>query len=173
MTRHPLDITVGKILKPHGIKGYVRVFPTTDHPERFRALNKVRVIQADQSALHLTIEKVVLQSNAVLIKFAEISTRNQAETLRNARIVIDRSECLPLEKDSYYIFELVGCRVFTTAGEELGTLEEVWEFPANDVYVVRKQGREILIPAVAEFVKLVDIENQRIEIEPVDGLIPE
>ncbi len=173
MTRDSLDITVGKILKPHGIKGYVRVFPTTDHPERFRALSKVRVIQPNRSALELTIEKVVVQTQGVLVKFAEISNRNDAESLRNARIVIDRSECLPLEKDSYYIFELIGCRVFTTAGEELGVLEEVWDLPANDVYVVRADEREILIPAVAEFIKQVDIENQRIVIEPVDGLIPE
>ncbi len=136
-------------------------------------LKQVKVKCPDGRVLELDIEKVAIQPQHILIKFRQISTREQADQLAGSEILIDRSQCLPLEKDSYYYFDLIGARVVTTKGEEIGVLEEIMDLPANDVYVVRKQTREVLIPAIAEVIKKVDIENAVIVIEPMDGLLPE
>ena len=88
-------------------------------------------------------------------------------------MMIHRDECLELSEDTYYIFELIGLEVITTEGESIGFIEDVYDLPANDVYVVKEKAREILIPAVKEIVKKVDIEKREIVIEPIEGLLEE
>ncbi len=173
MPDHHMHITVGIILRPHGVKGYVRVQPTTDHPERFHQLKVVQVVGPEGVPERLTIDRVSYQGKNLLIKFAEVGSRTDAEKLRGREIVITREECLPLGQDEYYIFDLVGCRVLTTGGEEIGIVEDVWSYPANDVYVVRKGDLEVLIPAVAHVVKNVNLDRKEIIIELIEGLLPE
>lgn len=121
----------------------------------------------------MTIESVQVNERTVLLKFADVNSREQAEELRNARITISREQCLPLPANHFYIFDLVGLEVVTVNGISVGHIAEVLEYPASDIYVVRDQQREILIPAVAHIVKDISLEKRRVLIDPIDGLLPE
>lgn len=167
------EITIGEILRPHGVRGYVRVQPMTDDPRRFELLDSVTLCLANATRKKMRIEKTRIQQDGVLIKFAGVTTRTEAEQLRQARLLIEREQCLPLEKDQYYIFDLVGLQVKTPGGKIIGELQEVLSFPANDVYVVRLGEQEVLIPAITEVIKKVDLATGEMVIEPIDGLLPE
>jgi 16S rRNA processing protein RimM len=164
-------IVIGKILRPHGVKGYARVLPVTDNPGRFRLLRKAWLRNKNNELIRCELESVKLLPKAVLLKLKEIDTIEDVDRLRECEIVIDRQDCLPLENDAYYVFDLIGCEVFTTSGKKIGIVEEVLDYPASDVFVIRNNGQEMLIPAVAQFIKKVDIESSTIIIEPIEGLL--
>lgn len=162
--------TIGKILKPHGIRGDVRVLPMTDDPRRFELLNPVKIFDKSLSQL-LTIEKVWYHKQFVMLKFIGINDMTAAETLRGAEIKIDDSEALPLGKDEYYIRDLLGLCVVTDSDETLGELSDVLQTGANDVYVVKnKDGDEILIPAIAQCVLGVDMKTRAMTVHLLEGL---
>jgi 16S rRNA processing protein RimM len=165
-------IAIGKILRPHGVKGFARILPLTDDPARFRLLKEAWLRNHENELLRFAIEKVAIQPRMVLLKLQGIDSREQVERLRDVEIVIDRKDCLPLDEDTYYIFDLIGSTVRTTSGEPVGTLEDVLEYPASDIFVIRKNEQEILIPAVAQFIKKINIEDSTIIIEPIEGLLP-
>lgn len=171
MVANDEKIVIGKILRPHGVKGFARVLPETDAPDRFKLLKKVWLRNGnDQLALH-EIEAVKILQKFVLLKLAGIDTVEQVDALRNQHLVIDRGDCLPLPADSYYIFDLIGAEVITTAGETVGTVQDVLQYPASDILVVRSGKHEFLIPAVAQFIKNVDLEASTITIAPIEGLL--
>ncbi|MFQ5628801.1 MAG: ribosome maturation factor RimM [bacterium] len=165
-------IVIGKILRPHGVKGYARVLPVTDNAGRFHFVKNAWLRDEDNELFQVEIVDVKILQKAVLLKIKDIDSRNQVENIRNAEIVINRKDCLPLQKGAYYIFDLIGAKVLTTSGKEVGTLSNVINYPASDIFVVQKDEQEILIPAVAQFIKKVDIEASTITIEPIEGLIP-
>ncbi len=175
MTEHtaPELVSIGIIGKAHGIKGEVSVTPLTDNPQRFEQLNFVTIEYVDGRRAKLAIETVRRQGNRILLKFKEVTTRNVAETLNGAYVSIPHDELSELPEDSYYIFDLVGLEVVTTEGKRIGRLEEVLDFPANDVYVVKDDGKEYLIPAIKDVVKKVDLEKGIMQIEPIEGLLEE
>ncbi len=167
-------VTIGKILKPHGIRGFFKVLPTTDDPGRFSDLQTIRLRWPGKEHIRTyEPEKIQVQAHALLIKLHGVDTRNDAELLRNCEIVIERKECLPLDDDAFYIFDLIGLRVETVSGQAIGTLREVLQYPANDVYVVDTGEAEVLIPAVGHVVKKIDLEQSLMVIEPIEGLLPE
>ncbi|HHL73238.1 MAG TPA: 16S rRNA processing protein RimM [Bacteroidetes bacterium] len=167
-------VTIGKILKPHGIRGFFKVLPTTDDPARFSGMQSIRVRRPGTNAVQTyQPEKIQVQAHALLIKLQGVDTRNDAELLRNCEIVVKREECMPLDDESYYIFDLIGIRVETVAGKPVGTIREVLQYPANDIYVVDTGDDDVLIPAVGHFIKQIDLENALMVIEPIEGLLPE
>ncbi|MDZ7261078.1 MAG: ribosome maturation factor RimM [candidate division KSB1 bacterium] len=164
-------ISIGFIHGVHGIKGEVKVFPLTDHPPRFKTVTSALVELPGGESRELELEKVRLRGDKIYLKFYGIESREQSLRLKGAYIKIKREECLKLPADRYYIFDLIGLEVKTLQGESLGHITDVWNLPANDVYIVSFQNKEILIPAIAQVVKQIDLEKRLMIIDPIEGLI--
>ena len=153
-----------------GVKGAVRVLPETDFPERFLGLKKAFLGRDDDDLREVEVAWAKPRVRDVVVKFVGIDSPEEAEELRDLRIWVPREEALPLEEDSYYIPDLLGMEVVTEEGEFLGTLEDVWSLPANDVYIVRREGRELLLPATGEVVREVNIKARRMVVRLLEGL---
>lgn len=168
----PNEVTNGVVLRPHGLRGMVKVRPTTDDPNRYFDLNKVRLYQKDAALGEVTIERVEMSTpQSLLIKFRGCDSINNVESLRGAELRIPREECLPTEADQFYQFDLIGLPVQTTGGQILGTISSIMEHPGNDIWVVHDEAHnELLIPAIASVIKEVNLEQRRIVIEPLPGL---
>ncbi|MDR0272024.1 MAG: ribosome maturation factor RimM [Clostridiales bacterium] len=163
-----MDFKIGKITKAHGIRGEVRVFPTTDDPSRFQLLIGKK-INVNNNFLKLTNAR--LQKETVILKFAEINDRNASEELVGAVISIPEEMALPLDSDEYYIRDLIGLCAETESGEILGILIEVMQTAANDVYAIETpRGKTILIPAIKDVVVKIDITERKIILRLPEGL---
>ncbi|MDK2821045.1 MAG: rRNA processing protein RimM [Clostridia bacterium] len=164
-------IIIGKVINTHGLRGEVKVLPLTDFPERFRSDLKLYLEQGEK--IHtVTVNRVRTQGRHLIIKFSEINDANEAEKLRGALLKVEPWEVEPLPPGHYYIFQLVGASVFTTDGDFLGTLREVIATGANDVFVVKNdENKEILIPALKDVVKNIDLDKGKIEIKIIPGLL--
>lgn len=163
-------IAVGKVISTHGHRGEVKVWPWTDFPERFRP--GTRLFLHDEGSCCLTVTGSRLQGKNVILKFAEIPDMTAAQKLRGAILEIEPWEVEPLPPGRYYIFQLVGCRVYTEEGKFLGELKDVQQTGANDVFLVGGPGaKEILIPALKEVVKEIDIARKTIKVKLLPGLL--
>jgi len=161
---------IGYVLKPQGLKGEIKVNPVSPDPERFKSLNKV-YLKNDTIQAYL-VEKVRISNKFVFLKFREVNSRDEAELLRDCEILIDPDERIRLSADEYFIHDLFGCQVFTQQGDLLGTLVDVWQSSSNDVYVVKNQiGEEILVPAIKDIIKNVDLETKKIIIQLIEGMV--
>jgi len=151
-------ITVGKIVAPHGVRGDVRIVPLTDFPDRFYDLKTVLVEDVGQ----LKIEAVRQHKKFILIKFAERDSVSAAQLLRGKLLKIKREDVVKLPEGQYYIFDIIGLNVFTEEGTLLGSITDVLQPGSNDVYVVEQHDKkELLIPAIKEVVKKIDIEGKQ------------
>ena len=160
--------TIGKIVNTHGVKGEVRVLPSRDDVKRFGKLKEVKV--ENRTMTTYEIETVRYHKNFVLLKFKGIDTMNEAELLKNSLLKIDRKDALPLKKDEYYQCDLYGLRVVTDTGRDLGKLTDILMTGSNDVYVVRNEEKEILIPAIKQCILKVDLEAGEILVHLLEGL---
>lgn len=162
---------IGKITGTHGIRGTMRVFPTTEDPTRFERLKEIIVeIRGKQETFH--IQKVAYHKQFVLLTVKEITDINVAELYKNGRILIPDAMAIPLEENEYYTRDLYGMRVVTEDGEELGELTQIFETGANDVYIVKKspQDKELLLPAIKDCIRKVDVENNVMTVKLLEGL---
>lgn len=161
---------IGEITNVHGIHGAVKVIPCTDDIARFRKLKKVRLVHHG-SIKEYAVENVQLQNRFVILKLSGINDRDTASFLRGAVLEVSRGEAIKLPSDTYFIGDLIGCRVTETDGNILGVVDDVLSTGSNDVYSVTDgQGRNIMIPAIAQVVKSVDIEKGEIVVELLPGL---
>lgn len=162
---------IGIITGTHGIRGTMRVFPTTQDPSRFERLQEV-IIENRGVRETFHIKKVAFHKQFVLLTVKEVKDINQAEPYKNARILIPDSEAIPLEEDEYYTRDLYGLRVITEEGEELGELVRIYETGANDVYAVQKkpEDKELLIPAIKDCIRKVDLEAGIMTVHLLEGL---
>jgi len=167
----PSLVNIGRIETFHGVHGELRVTPWTDFPRRFKKLEKVWVRSSDSQVREFQVERVRLSGRRVILKLAEVDTREAALELRGALLQIPRPACMVLPNNSFYVFDLIGLRVKSSRGEVIGEITDVWFMPANDVYVVRQGEKEWLIPAVREVIKSVDVEAGEMIIEPMEGLL--
>lgn len=166
-------LRVGIITATHGIRGEVKVFPTTDDAGRFSELERVYADMGEVK-VPLEIQGVKFFKRYAILKFNGIDNINEAEKYKGKDLLIDRKEAVPLEEDEYYIADLIGLKVYTEDGENLGVLKDVIRTGANDVYVVNsKKHGEILIPAIKECILSVSIEEKRLDIHLMDGLLQE
>ncbi len=164
-------LRVGVISSTHGVRGEVKVYPTTDDPERFLDLEEV-ILDAGREEIPLKIERVKFFKNMVILKFEGYDNINDIEKYKGRDLYITRDQAVELEEDEYFIADLIGMSVLTEEGEPLGILADVMPTGANDVYVVRREdGKELLIPAVKECILDVDVENQMMKIHVMDGLL--
>ena len=164
-------LQVGVITSTHGIRGEVKVFPTTDDPKRFETLKNV-VLDAGRTKLALEIENVKYFKQFVILKFKGINNINDIEKYTKMPLLVSREDAVELEEDEYFIADMIGMDVITDEGEAFGTLKDVMETGANDVYIIdsEKHG-EVLIPAIKECILDVDIESNKMTIHVMDGLI--
>ncbi|MHB0998249.1 MAG: ribosome maturation factor RimM [Armatimonadota bacterium] len=169
MAENEQSILIGEIISTFGRKGEVKIYPHTDYPERLAAKGDVCVKKSDTDSRVLKITKSSIHKGVVIAKFAGIDDMNAAEDLRGAKIYVSESELTKLRKDEFYIHDIIGLQVVTTEGRDLGTVKEVLRSPANDVYVTDIA----MIPAVKEFVVSIDLEEKKIVVKPVEGLVQE
>lgn len=166
-------IAVGMITSAHGLRGEVKVELHTDFPERFAPDEVVYLGEALQK---VTIQSARPHQGQMLLVFQGIDSRTAADALRNVWIFIPEEEAVDLEEDTYFVHDIIGLSVQTTAGTLLGTVEQVLFTGANDVYVVEtpdEPRREILLPAIDEVIKNVDLENGILTVELLPGLLDE
>ena len=161
---------VGIISSAHGIKGEAKVYPTTDDPARFKKLKKV-LLDTGGEEKEVEIESVKFFKQFVILKFKGIDDRNEIERLRNRSLYVMRENAVRLKKNEYYIADLIDMKVREDNGAELGTLVDVMQTGANDVYVVRTAtGEEILLPAIKECILSVDVEQGEMTVHVMEGL---
>jgi len=159
-------ITVGRILAPWGVKGKLKVKIETDFPQRFTPGAKVYINREPMS-----IDGVEWHSGELVVKLNTIDCREDAQKLRNKTVEIHRSQAHSLPEGQYYYFQLIGLEVWTTQGEFLGNITEILATESNDNYVVRGTKGEILIPAIEDVVKSIDLDKGCLFIEPIAGLL--
>lgn len=164
-------LEVGQIVNTFGIKGFVKVYPYTDDITRFDDLKKVYIKNKHQNK-ELEIQEVKYHKNMVLIKFKGIDNPEDAENLRNMYILIDRKDSKPLEEDTYFIVDLLGLEVYTDEGKLLGKLDDIFNTGSNDIYVVKDElGKQILLPAIKDVIKEINMEDKKIIVHLLNGLV--
>ena len=165
------NLEIGQIVNTFGIKGMVKVKPFTDDIRRFDELKKVYV-EKNSNQTEYEIEEVKYHKDMVLIKFKGIDKVEQAEMLRNSYLTVSRDSVEKLEEGRYYIVDLLGLEVYTDEQILLGTLEDIFNTGSNDIYVVKdKKGKQILLPAIQDVIKQIDIENKKIIVHLLPGLV--
>lgn len=165
------EMQVGIITQTHGIKGEVKVFPTTDDASRYKKLKEV-IMDNGRERLILEIEGVKFFKQYAILKFKGYDSINDIEKYKGAKLYIKREQAVKLKKDEYFIADLIDMEVVTEDGEYFGKMKDVLTTGANDVYIVtREDGTEVLLPAIKQCVRSVDIEQHRITIHIMEGLI--
>ena len=165
------NLEIGQIVNTFGIKGFVKVNPWVNDVTRFDNLKKV-YIKIRKELKELEIEEVKYHKNQVLLKFKGVETVEQAEMLRNAILEIDRKDAIPLAEGEYFIADLLESEVYTDEGEKLGILEDIFNTGSNDIYVVKNElGKSILLPRIKDVFKEIDVENKKIIVHLIEGLI--
>ena len=164
-------LRVGVISSTHGVRGEVKVFPTTDDPARFEELETV-LLDTGKEKLELEIAGVKFFKNMVILKFKGYDSINDVERYRGKDLWITREQAVPLGEDENFVADLIGLAVVTDGGETLGTMKDVMFTGANDVYVVeRENGKELLLPAIKDCILDVDLENGVMTVPVLDGLL--
>lgn len=162
---------VGVIANTHGIRGEVKVYPTTDDINRFKKLKKC-ILDTGKEYIDLNVESVKFFKNMVILKFKEYNNINDIECYKGKDILVSRDNAVRLEKGEYYIADILGAKVILEDGSEFGVLEDVMQTGANDVYVVKTlDNKEVLLPKIDECVKKLDIENKIVTVHIMKGLL--
>ncbi len=164
-------LQVGIITSTHGVRGEVKVYPTTDDPKRFRRLKEV-VLDTGREKLNLEIEGVKFFKQFVILKFKGLDNINDIEKYRQKSLYVTRKNAVRLQRDEYFIADLIGLKVQDEDGTELGTVKDVIETGANDVYEVEMaDGRSLLLPAIKQCILNVDVENGMMQVHVLEGLL--
>ena len=164
-------LQVGVITQTHGVRGEVKVFPTTDDVNRFKKLKQV-ILDTGKETMPLEIQSVKFFKQFVILKFKGIDNINDIEKYKRCSLYVTREHAVPLEEDEYFIADMIGMEVCTENGNIFGTLKDVIETGANDVYVIESaEHGEVLVPAIKECIRSVDIEKGQMMIHLMDGLI--
>lgn len=161
-------MVIGRVVRPWGTRGEVKVEIMTDFPDRFALLRKVYL---GPKAAPFALEGFRLHKGAAILKLEGCHDRAAAEKLRGQLVQIPIEEAMPLDQDEYYVHQILGLAVWTMEGEYLGTVDEIIFTESNDVYVVRGEEREILIPAIEDVVLEINLAEGRLVVELMEGLI--
>ena len=165
------NLEIGQIVNTFGIKGFVKVNPFVDDVLRFDDLEKV-YIRRNKELKELQVEEVKYHKNMVLVKFKGIDKVEDAELLRNFYLEVDRENAIELEEGEYFIADLLGMNVLTEENEQLGKLEDIFNAGSSDIYVVKtEEGKQILLPAISEVVKEINLKENKIIVHLLEGLI--
>lgn len=156
------EIVIGKIVAPHGVRGDIRIMPLTDRPEQFLNLSYLLLEDGRQ----LTVKAARFHKRMVLVSTKEITTMNDAELLRDKKILIRAEDLPPLEEGRFYVADLIGLPVFDEEGKQLGTFKDSITTGSNDVYIVAVPGgKDLLIPALKIYVRKINLQEKRIVVK--------
>lgn len=162
---------IGQIVNTSGLKGVIKVKPFTDDIEKFKKFKTI-YISIKNELKEFKIEQVRFNKNMVFLKLEGIDTIEKAEEYRNFYLKVKRDKEEILEKGTYYIVDIIGCEVYTDENKHLGKIDDVFSTGSNDVYVVKDEnGRQILLPAIKDVIKNVDIDNKTITVHLLEGLL--
>lgn len=162
---------IGIVTSPHGVKGELKVFPTTDDPRRFKRLREV-ILDTGKERFSLEIEDVKFLKQLVVLKFKGLDSRDEVERYRRASLLVARENAVRLGRNEYFRADLIGLKVRNEDGAEIGCLKDVMETGANDVYVIElTDGRELLLPAIRQCVLEVEVEAGFMRIHILEGLL--
>ena len=164
-------LEIGQIVNSYGIKGFLKVVPFTDNVKRFDDLKTI-YIEKNKKLSEIEIEEVKYHKNLVLLKLKGIDDINDTLEFKNCYIKIDRKDAVELPEDTYFIVDLIDMDVTTDEGENLGKIVDVFPTGSNDVYVVKDElGKQVLLPAIGDVIKSVDVKNKKMVVHLIEGLI--
>lgn len=164
-------LRVGVISSTHGVHGEVKVFPTTDDANRFKKLKTV-ILDTGREKMTLNVESVKFFKNMVILKFKEFNNINEIEKYKGKDLLVTREQAVKLAPNENFIVDLIGLKVVTDQGEEFGTLKDVLQTGANDVYIIDgKDGKEYLFPAIPQCILDVNLEDGVVTVHIMDGLL--
>lgn len=165
------NLEIGQIVNTFGIKGFVKVNPFVDDILRFNDLKKVYV-KRNNTLEEKGIEEVKYHKNMVLLKFKGIDKVEDAERLKNSYLEVDRESAIELQEGEYFIADLLGLDVVTEESKKLGKLEDIFNTGSNDIYVVKtEEGKQLLLPAITEVIKEINLNESKIVVHLLEGLI--
>lgn len=166
-------LQVGIITSTHGVHGEVKVFPTTDDVRRFKKLKEV-ILDAGREMLTLNVESVKFFKQFVILKFKDYDSINDIEKYKKCPLLVTRENAVKLNKDEYFIADMIDMEVYDEADKKLGILSDVLETGANDVYVITlDSGKELLLPAIKQCILDVDVNEKRMTVHVLEGLLEE
>lgn len=172
MSRHHQTLyAIGKVSKAFGVRGEVVVRPMTESPARFKKLKDVYLGREESDAHRRTVEYANIDARGVRLKFAETVNRTEAERLVGSLVFVDEEHRVKPKKGSHFIHDVVGLSVVDEEGNAVGIVKDVLRLPAHDVYVIDKNGREWLLPAVKEFVRSIDVAARKMRVRVIEGLM--
>jgi len=163
-------VAIGKISRPIGTHGEVKVLPLTPDKQRFVNMPAAWLGRDSAHAELKKILKVRIDGKQVVLNFHGIGTVEEADKLKDLYLFVPKEEVVKLQHGSYFVDDVIGCEVVTEEQVHVGVVKDLLSLPSNDVWVVQKDAKEILIPAVKAIIRKVDIENKRITIHALDGL---
>ena len=164
---------IGQIVNTFGIKGMVKVNPFTDDISQFEKMKSI-LIDKKGTLIEMQIEEVKYSKNQVLLKLKGIETIEEAEKYRNCYLKLPREKAKKLPEGTYFIADLIGVDVYTEEGNLLGKVEDIYNSGASDIYVIKNElGKQILLPATKEVIKQIDLEQDKIIVHLLKGLIEE
>ena len=162
---------IGQIVNTFGIKGMVKVNPFTDDISQFEEMETI-LVDKKGSLLEIQIEEVKYSKNQVLLKLKGIETVEEAEKYRNCYLKLPREKARKLPKNTYFIADLIGLEVYTEEGKLLGKVDDIYNTGASDIYVIKDElGKQILLPAIKDVIKQIDLEQEKIVVHLLDGLV--
>lgn len=164
-------LRIGVVTTTHGLRGEVRVFPTTDDVNRYKLCDEV-LLQTGRETLTLHVERVKFFKNMVILKFREFDTIEEVERFRKCDLMVTRANALPLAEGEYYLCDVIGSKVEDEEGAPIGTVTDVLETGANNVFVIETlDGGEALFPVIPDCIKKVDVEGKRVIAHVMKGLM--
>ncbi|MBN1466967.1 16S rRNA processing protein RimM [candidate division KSB1 bacterium] len=169
--QRPDYIIIGRIIKPHGVKGALKVEPLTDDAHRFELLNRVFIGSEDKPDQAVVIENIDFQHHNIILSFRGVASRDEAEKLRNCYLYLPADEAMSLPAGDIYIFDLLGLDVYAGDGAFVGTVKDYQDFPAGGMFVIEKERQEFLLPDVPEIVREIDLDAGKIIVTLIDGLL--
>lgn len=162
-------LEAGKIVNTHGLRGEVKLVPWTDSPQTFEEIDYV-FIKKKTGDVRLDIERLKYQKNNLIVKFNQISSIEEAEKLKNQTVYIDRDALGELPEGVYYIADIIGLAAFDESGNAVGTIVDIFNTGANDIYDIKREGKKNLLLPVIDDVITVDLENERVIVKIPEGL---
>lgn len=163
-------LQVGVITNTHGVRGEVKVFPTTDDSNRFKKLKQI-IMDTGKEQIELEITQVKFFKNLVILKFKGIDNINDVEKYKGNGLFVTRKDAIKCSKDEYFIADLIGIKAVTEDGKEIGEIVEVLQTGANDVYIIKRPGKkELLLPAIKECILNVDMNERVMQVFIMPGL---
>jgi len=166
-------LRVGTVVTTHGLKGEVKVYPTTDDPDRFYDLEKVFLDRSGsmENMLQLEVQNVRFFKNLAIVKFKDYDNIDDVLPFRKGELYVDRADAIPLQEGEYFIGDIIGCRVLDEDDKELGTVKEFLETGAHDVMLVKTTGKDLMIPYCDPFILEKAPEEGYIRVHLIPGLL--